>query len=89
MATHSSILAWRIPMNRGAWWATVHRVAKSETCLKELSMQACTQHRENEDTGLEKCPESIRVIFDVTLMTSDEGLWRLTSRGLWISWLLN
>ena len=29
MATHSSILAWRIPMDRGAWWATVHRVAKS------------------------------------------------------------
>ena len=25
MATHSSILAWRIPMDRGAWWATVHR----------------------------------------------------------------
>ena len=23
MATHSSILAWRIPMDRGAWWATV------------------------------------------------------------------
>ena len=22
MATHSNILAWRIPMNRGAWWAT-------------------------------------------------------------------
>ena len=29
MATHSSILAWRIPMNRGAWWATVHGVAES------------------------------------------------------------
>ena len=28
MATHSSILAWRIPMNRGAWWATVHGVAE-------------------------------------------------------------
>ena len=27
-ATHSSILAWRIPMDRGAWWATVHRVAE-------------------------------------------------------------
>ena len=26
MATHSSILAWRIPMARGAWWATVHGV---------------------------------------------------------------
>ena len=24
MATHSSILPWRIPMNRGAWWAPVH-----------------------------------------------------------------
>ena len=31
MATHSSILAWRILMDRGAWWATVHRVAKSQT----------------------------------------------------------
>ena len=31
MATHSSILAWRILMNRGAWWATVHRVAKIQT----------------------------------------------------------
>ena len=28
MATHSSNLAWRIPMNRGAWWATVHGVTK-------------------------------------------------------------
>ena len=29
MATHSSILAWRIPMDRGSWWTTVHRIAKS------------------------------------------------------------
>ena len=28
MATPSSILAWRIPMDRGTWWATVHRTAK-------------------------------------------------------------
>ena len=27
MATHTSILAWSIPMDRGAWWATVHGVA--------------------------------------------------------------
>ena len=26
MATHSSILAQRIPMHGGAWWATVHGV---------------------------------------------------------------
>ena len=28
MATHASVLAWRIPMDRGAWWAILHRVAK-------------------------------------------------------------
>ena len=33
MATHSSILAWRIPMDRRAWWATVHEVAESWTQL--------------------------------------------------------
>ena len=35
MATHSSTLAWRIPMDRGAWWATVHGVAKSRTQLSD------------------------------------------------------
>ena len=33
VATHSSILAWRIPMDRGTWKATVHGVAKSRTQL--------------------------------------------------------
>ena len=31
MAIHSSILAWRIRIDRGAWWATVQGVAKSWT----------------------------------------------------------
>ena len=35
MATHSSILSWRIPMDRGAWWATVHGVTKSQTQLSD------------------------------------------------------
>ena len=35
MATHSSILAWRISMDRGAWWTTVHGVAKSRTRLSD------------------------------------------------------
>ena len=30
------------PMDRGAWWATVHRVAKSWTQLEQPSIQACT-----------------------------------------------
>ena len=33
MATHSSILAWRICVDRGAWWAAVHGVTKSQTRL--------------------------------------------------------
>ena len=35
MATYSNILAWRIPMDRGAWRATVYRVAKSQTHLSD------------------------------------------------------
>ena len=34
MATHSSFLAWRITMDRGAWRATVHGVTQSQTGLK-------------------------------------------------------
>ena len=35
MATHSSLLAWRIPMDRGAWQATVHGVTNSRTWLSD------------------------------------------------------
>ena len=35
MVTHSSGLAWRIPMDRGAWQATVHGVTKSQTRLSD------------------------------------------------------
>ena len=35
MATHSSILALGIPMDRGAWQAAVHGVAKSQTRLSD------------------------------------------------------
>ena len=35
MTTHSGIPAWRIPMDRGAWWATVHGVTKSWILLSD------------------------------------------------------
>ena len=35
MATLSGILAWQIPMDRGAWGATVHGVTKSQTRLSD------------------------------------------------------
>ena len=37
MATHSGILAWRIPGMMGAWWAAMYGVAQSRTRLKRLS----------------------------------------------------
>ena len=37
VATHPSILAWRIPMYKEAWWAIAHGVA-------ELNMTEVTDH---------------------------------------------
>ena len=37
MATHSSILAWRIPMDRGALQATIHTVSESDM-IEQLSI---------------------------------------------------
>ena len=37
MAIDSNILAWRTPMDKGAWQATVHGVAKSQIQLSNLA----------------------------------------------------
>ena len=42
MATHSSILAWRIPMDRGTWEAMVCRVTKTQTWLQQLNINGTT-----------------------------------------------
>ena len=39
MATHSSILAWRIPMDREAWRVGYNGVAKSQTQLSNFDFQ--------------------------------------------------
>ena len=51
LATHSSILAWRIPMDRGAWQATVHGVTKRQTQLSNEAHSTCC------DQFLPKIPE--------------------------------
>ena len=43
MATDFSILAWRTPMDRGPWRATVHGVAKSR---RRLSDYAQSTHKQ-------------------------------------------
>ena len=37
MATYSSILSWRIPMDRGAWWVTVHGGRRESDTTEQLS----------------------------------------------------
>ena len=49
MATYSSILVWRIPMDRGAWWATVRGVAESDTT------EPLTQHSNRADIRTHPC----------------------------------
>ena len=44
MATHSIILAWRIPGAGEIWWAAVYGVAQSWTQLKRLSSSSSSQH---------------------------------------------
>ena len=40
MKTHSSTLAWRIPMNIGAWWAADHGITKSQTQLSDSAQHS-------------------------------------------------
>ena len=49
MATHSSILVWRIPMDRGAWWATVYGVTESDTSDQLSIAHICIWYK------LERC----------------------------------
>ena len=44
MATHSSVLAWRIPGTGGSWWAAVYGVAQSRTRLKRLSSSSSSSN---------------------------------------------
>ena len=43
MATHSSVLAWRIPGTGGTWWAAVYGVAQNWTGLKRLSSSSSSR----------------------------------------------
>ena len=52
MATHSSVIAWVIPgkgLDRRAWWATVHGVAKSQTQLSRESFLLDCDHLDARD----------------------------------------
>ena len=44
MATHSSLLAWRIPMDRETWWAMVHGVKKQIAVTWQLNTTGSQWH---------------------------------------------
>ena len=60
MATHSSILVWRIPTDRGAWQARVHGVAESDMTERlslslHLPNSNCTLEKSTCFLGFEQC----------------------------------
>ena len=57
-AIHSSILAWRIPMNRGVWWATDHGVTKSQTRLSNFHSLTLCMVRKLGNQDFLKCVKS-------------------------------
>ena len=69
MATHSSILAWRIPMDRGAWLATVHRVAESQTWLSDYAQHSIWFYMRNQ------------VALDYTTFSQDTGMYVKTGKN--------
>ena len=77
MATHSSILAWRIPWTEGAWQATVHGGTNSLTRLTDYTMSSQAWQ---ERSCFKKHPPSD---FPRNLPFADEGPWddRLHARS--------
>ena len=59
------------PVDRGAWWAAVHRVSQSRTRLKQLSMHGCTGEG-NGNPFQYSCLEN----------SMDRGAWQATVHGV-------
>ena len=72
--THSCILAWRIPMNRGAWRATVHGVAKSRTRLSNFNF---TFHFNALEKEMATHPSIL-----AWRIPMNRGAWRATVHGV-------
>ena len=77
MAPHSSTLAWKNPMDRGAWRAIVHGVAKSQTRLSDFTFTFHFHALEKERaTHSGSCQENPR----------DGGAWWAAIYGVTQSW---
>ena len=74
MAAHSSVLAWRIPMDRGAWWATVHEL--------DMTEHTCTCHLRHLKFISEKtmAPHSSTLAWKIPWMEEPGGLQSMGSQ---------
>ena len=71
MATHSSLLAWRIPMDRGAWRATVRVVTKESDTTERLSTH--THLFQNSPLSLLfVCPSALQIIVHISEACSED-----------------
>ena len=84
MATHSSILAWRIP-GTGAWWAAIYGVTHSRTRLMWLSSSSIPKY------GLSSClcGWSSLILYPIPSQYSISQTWIFTGRTWCWSWNSN
>ena len=77
----------KIPMNRGAWWATVHLVAKSQTWLKWLSTHADSVLKSSDVTLLTKV-HMVKAIFFPVVKSGRESRVIEEAKKSWFFWIV-
>ena len=92
MATHSSVLAWRIPGTGVAWWAAVYGVAQSRTWLKQLSSSSSSSGKEPVRCGFNPWVRKIPLQYSFLENLMDREAWwatvhRVTQSWTWLKWL--
>ena len=100
-ATHSSILAWRIPTDRGAWQATVHGVTRSQKQQRlsthtevthpggiDIKGPTCNSGDPDSFPGLGRLPGGgdQNSLQYFSLENSMDRVWQSTAQGIAKSW---
>ena len=71
MAAHSRIFAWKILMDRGAWQATVHGVAKSRTQLSNSAHGKEYTYNQNEEKKNSRLAQNTQRPIIITIVSNN------------------